>query len=387
MKKTLMWLLVVTVIVSVVSLFSVSGCGAVDEVVDEEVAEEIVGEEEVAEEEMEEKDSADFEVVVIVKADGIPWFDVLRKGMEKCAEDYGFSGSVVGPPKADAALQAQMVEDYIARGVDAIAVVPNDPSAIEPVFAKANDQGIQTYGHEGSTFENVSFDIEAMSNENFGVSIMKSGIEYTGGEGKYVASVGWLTSVSHNEWVDAEIAYQQENAPDFLNALGYEEGSDRFEEQEDQSLAHDKILEFINTYPELSLVIGSPMTTGPAAALAIEEKNLVGELMFVGTGLPITIGSYLIDETVQEGFFWDPYMVGYALGYVSLNTWMGNPPEAGDAVVNPDGDAMPGYEKLDIITNDKGGKVIFGQGQISITKDNVREWAETFAEYGWPQEL
>jgi len=332
------------------------------------------------------KNAADFEIVYIVKADGIPWFDVSRAGLDQCAKDYGFKASTVGPPKADAALQAQMVEDYIAKGVDAIGVCPNDPASIEPVFEKANKAGILTFGHEGSTFKNVSFDIEAMNNQTFGESIMTKGIEVTGGKGGYVASVGFLTSVSHNEWVDAEIAYQQKNAADFKDMLGYNKGSDRFEEKEDQNLAHDKILEFLKTYPELSLVIGSPMTTGPAAGLAIEEKGLKGKLMFVGTGLPITIGKYLKSDTVNAGFFWDPWKVGYALGYIALKTWMGTPPKDGDGVLKPDGSALAGYEKIGIITNSAGGNVVFGQGQIMIDKSNVDEWYKQFADYGWPQE-
>ncbi|MBM3705250.1 MAG: substrate-binding domain-containing protein [Actinobacteria bacterium] len=333
-----------------------------------------------------EKNPADFEIVYIVKADGIPWFDVSRAGLDQCAKDYGFKASTVGPPKADAALQAQMVEDYIAKGVDAIGVCPNDPASIEPVFEKANKAGILTFGHEGSTFKNVSYDIEAMNNQTFGESIMTKGIEVTGGKGGYVASVGFLTSVSHNEWVDAEIAYQQANAADFKNQLGYEKGSDRFEEGEDQNVAHDKILEFLKTYPDLTLVIGSPMTTGPAAGLAIEEKGLKGKLMFVGTGLPITIGKYLKSDTVQAGFFWDPWRVGYALGYVALNTWLGNPPKDGDPVLMPGDKALEGYDKIGIITNSNGGKVIFGQGQIMIDKANVDDWYKQFADYGWPQE-
>ena len=332
------------------------------------------------------KNPANFEIVFIVKADGIPWFDVERMGLEQAAKDYGFKSQTVGPAKADAALQAQMVEDYIAKGVQAIAVCPNDPASIEPVFAKANGAGILTFGHEGSSFKNVSFDIEGMSNKVFGETIMKRMIEFTKGVGGYVASVGFLTSVSHNEWVDAEIAYQKANAPDFVNVLGYAAGSDRFEEKEDQTIAHDKILEFIKTYPNLTGVIGSPMTTGPAAGLAIEEKGLKGKLMFVGTGLPITIGNYLTSDTVQEGLFWNPYMVGYALGYTALQTWLGTPPKNGDAILMKDGSKLPGYEAIGIETNKNGGQIMFGQGQIELTKANLDEWNKKFADYGWKQQ-
>jgi simple sugar transport system substrate-binding protein len=334
-----------------------------------------------------EKNPADFEIAYIVKADGIPWFDVERAGLEQAAKDYGFKSTTVGPAKADAALQAQMVEDYIAKGVDAIAVCPNDPAAIEPVFKKANDAGIQTYGHEGSSFKNISFDIEGVNNKQFGESIMKKGLEVTGGKGGYVWSVGFLTSVSHNLWVDAGIAYQQANAADFKDVLGYGKGSDRFEETEDQNIAHDKILEFLKTYPELNFVFGSPMTTGPAAGLAIEEKGLKGKLGFAGTGLPITVGKYLKSDTVNAAFFWDPYQVGYALGYTALKTWMGTPPKNGDAILMPDGKAIPGYETVGIEANSEGGMVMSaGNGQVMIDKSNVDDWYKKFADYGWPQE-
>ncbi len=120
--------------------------------------------------------------------------------------------------------------------------------------------------------------------------------------------------------------------------------------------------------------------------MVIEEKGLKGKLIFVGTGYPVTIGKYLKSGTVQEGFFWDPYMVGYALGYIALNTWLGKPPKNGDPILKPDGTSQPGYEAMSIIVNKNGSNVIFGTGQISITKDNVDEWYKKFADYGWKQD-
>ena len=333
-----------------------------------------------------EKKPADFGIVYIVKASGIPWFDISSKGLTQCARDYGFNATIAGPPKADAAIQAQMVQDYIAKGVKAIAVCPIDPATIEPVFEKANKAGILTFSNEGTSLKNVSFDIEAVNYQNFGESIMKEGLKYTGSKGEYITSVGLLTSISQNEWVDSEIAYQQANAPDFKNALGYAKGSDRFEDQEDQKIAHNKILELLKTYPNLKLIIGSSLTTGIAAGMAIEEKGLAGKLMFVGTGYPVTIGKYLKNGTVQEGFFWDPYTVGYAIGYIALNTWLGKPPKNGDPVLKPNGTILPGYEAMSIIVNNNGSNVISGTGQISITKDNVDEWYKKFEDYGWKQD-
>ena len=339
--------------------------------------------EEAAEEEAPAKDVSDLEIVYIVKVDGIAWFDTERAGLDQCAADYGFKATTVGPPEADAALQAQMVEDYLAAGVDAVGVCPNDPGAIEPVFKKAMDQGVITFAHEGSSFKNVNFDLEAMSNQTFGEEIMKAGVGYSGETGEYVWSVGWLTSVSHNEWVDAGIALQQEMYPDKLNALGYDEGSDRYEEQEDTTIAHDKMVEFLKTYPDINLLLGSPMTTMVAAGLVVEERDLKDKVFATGTGLPITIGEHLKNGYVQEGFFWDPWGVGYALGYMIMMEYLGTPVQDGDPVLKPDGSVLENYESVGYVTNEAGGTVAFGQGLERITLENLDEWDAIFKEYGF----
>jgi ABC-type sugar transport system substrate-binding protein len=120
MKKALLILLVIVFAVSM-SVFSFA-CQA-------EPAEETAAEAETTAA-AEAKDVSDLEIVYIVKVDGIVWFDTERAGLDQCAADYGFKATTVGPATADPALQAQMVEDYIAAGADAIGVCPNDPGAI-----------------------------------------------------------------------------------------------------------------------------------------------------------------------------------------------------------------------------------------------------------------
>ena len=333
------------------------------------------------------KSSANFEVIYITRLAGIAWFEIIRTGLEQCARDYGFKATVTGPVKVDAASQATLVENAVSdTGIDAIVISPIDNTMIDDVLARAISSGKLTFGHEGSSLKNITYDIEAVSDQAFGEYIMNSAIKYTGGSGNYICSVGFLNSTQQNRWADAEIAYQQKNAPDLKNALGYSKSSDRFEDTEDKKVAYDKILELLKTYPDINLVIGNSMTTGIAAGQAIEKKGAAGKIFFVGAGLPVTIGSYIRNGVIQEGVFWDPYLVGYAIGYISLNTWLENPINAGDAVLRPDGSKIEGYELLEIANNSGGGKIISGKAQISITRDNIEEWFAKFKGYGWLQE-
>lgn len=335
---------------------------------------------------VEQKVSSNFEILYIPKLADVPWFDVVKSGLEQCAKDYGFRATVVAPPSADSALQSQIILDNFNKGIDAIAVCPIDSSILDPVLAKANQAGVMTFSNEGYTLKNITFDIEAMSNKAFGEAMMKAAVKYAGGNANYMLSVGFLKAMPQEEWADFEIAYQQKSAPGLKNLLGYSKGTDRFEDNEDSKIATTKITDYIKNNKDLNLIIGNSSTTGLAAGEIISKQKLKGKLFYVGTGLPVTIGQYIRKDVIQEGFFYDPYLIGYATGYIAFQTWMGNMPEAKSSVLKPDNSKLTGYESLDILTNSNGGKIIFGNAIASITKENIETWYKKLADYGWPQE-
>ena len=332
-----------------------------------------------------EKVPANFELVYIPKLDGVPWFKVVQRGLEQCAVDYGFKATVIFPPKADPAIQEQIVLDYIGKNIDAIAVCPITDKTMDEALAKANAAGIMTFSNEGYTLKNVSFDIEAMTGKAFGETMMESAIKYSGGTGKYLVSVGFLSSILHSQWADAEIALQQKNAPGLSNVLGYTNGTDRFEDGEDTKLATTKLTEYLTASNDLKLIIGNSMNTGIAAGELIGKKRLKGKLLFVGAGLPVTIGEYITNDILQEGFFWDPYLIGYAIGYISFKTWMGTPPKSGEPVSTSSGAKLQGYESLGLEVNASGAQMIYGNAIASITKANIEDWYKKFEGYSWPQ--
>ena len=177
--------------------------------------------------------------------------------------------------------------------MDAIAVCPITDKTMDEALAKANAAGIMTFSNEGYALKNVSFDIEAATGQAFGEAMIQSAVKYIGGTGKYLVSVGFLNSILHNQWADAEIAFQQKNAPGLTNILGYTKGTDRFEDNEDIKIATTKLTEYLTANKDLKLIIGNSMNTGIAAGELIPKKRLQGKLMFVGAGLPVTIGEYI----------------------------------------------------------------------------------------------
>ena len=110
----------------------------------------------------------EFEIVTVVKITGIPWFNRMEEGITKAGKDLGVKSTQVGPADADPAQQVKMVEDLVAKGVDAICVVPNDAKALEPVFKKAKEKGIIVLTHESPDQQGADWDIETIDNKKFG---------------------------------------------------------------------------------------------------------------------------------------------------------------------------------------------------------------------------
>jgi simple sugar transport system substrate-binding protein len=155
-----------------------------------------------------------YTIATVVKVDGIAWFDRMRDGVKQFGADTGHDTWMVGPSQADAAAQVQIVENLIAQGVDAICIVPFSVEAVEPVLQKARDRGIVVIAHEASNIKNADVVIEAFDNLAYGANLMQVLGKYIGGKGKYVATVGSLTSKSQNEWIDGAVAYQKEHFPE-----------------------------------------------------------------------------------------------------------------------------------------------------------------------------
>ena len=114
-----------------------------------------------------------YNIVTIVKISGIQWFNRMEEGVKQFAADTGDDAFLVGPAQADPQQQVALIEDMIAQGVNALAVVPMSPEALEPVLGKAMEQGIVVITHEAAAQQNTNWDLEAFQNEDFGANLME----------------------------------------------------------------------------------------------------------------------------------------------------------------------------------------------------------------------
>ncbi len=298
-----------------------------------------------------------YTIVTVVKLAGIAWFNRMAEGVADFAKESGQNASLIGPASADAALQVQMVEDLIAKKVDAITVVPNSPEAMEPVLKKALSRDIVVVGHEGSNLQNITYDVEAFDNAAYGEHLMNALAKGMHEEGEYAVFVGHLTAKTHNTWVDAAIALQKKKYPKMTLIV------DKLESNEDQQVAYTKTKELLRAHPNLKGVQGSAGEDVVGAALAVEEAGLTGKVTIVGTSLVSVSGPYLQSGGINMISFWDPAKAGYVVDEVATMALDKKPVTDGMDL------SVEGYNKVKV-----DGKVITGQAWVDVTKDNMDKY-------------
>ena len=241
---------------------------------------------------------------VVAKIGGIPWFNAMESGIEEKAEELGVDGFMVGPTSADPALQVRAIEDMIAQGVDVIGVVPNDAQVLEPVLARAREQGIIVLTHESPDQQNVDWNFELASAQGFGEAYGARLAELMDGSGQYAVFVGGLSVPLHNAWADAAIEYIEDNHPD-MSVVG-----DRYGVAEDVDASRRTALDLMRANEDLGgiLAFGSQGPIG--AARAVAERRLSGEVVVLGPFSPGQGRRLLHDGVLSGGFMWNPKQAG-----------------------------------------------------------------------------
>lgn len=301
----------------------------------------------------------EYEIAIVVKISGIPWFNRLEEGVIQAGKDLNVKAYQLGPSEADPAQQVKIIEDLIAKGVDAICVVPNDASALEPVFEKARKKGIIILTHESPSQKGANWDVETIDNKKFGEAHLGKLAELMGGEGDFAVFVGGLTVPLHNYWADVGLELIKEKYPKMKLV------TDRIPCGESVELSITRTNELLKAYPNLKGIVGFGSLGPIGAAEALKGKKLGGKVIIVGTVLPAHAAPYLKAGLIQYGYLWDPKDAGYALVQIAKKVLDGEEikdgmelPGLGSASVDPVGRNII-FDKILHITPENADKLGF----------------------------
>jgi len=260
----------------------------------------------------------EYTILVMPKLVGIPYFNASETGALQAGKDLGVNVIYAGPTQADAAAQVKMIEDYISRGVDAIAVAPNDPAALTPVLRRAKQRGILVMDWDTPADKSVvelsvhQIDDKVYGEHNWDLLVEAMGTD----EGEYAIITGGLAAANLNTWIDHGLAYAKEKYPNLKLV------TERIPSDEKQQEAYRKTLDLLRAYPNLKGIIGISTPAPIGAAQAVEERGLQDKVAVVGTALPNDSAPYLKSGALKVSTLWDPAKLGYltvALAVKRLN--------------------------------------------------------------------
>ncbi len=352
MKKSLLWLVTLMLVVT----FSLVGCKAAPIVVEEEkpaVVEEVEG----VVEEPEEVAEKEWEIVDVPKLAPTPYFDRGVEGLELASERFGINAYQIGTIDFDPSAQIAIVEDLIARDVDAILVCAIDPDSLIPVLKRAMDAGILTMAYSSPVAEEaITWDIRSLDDEAYGRHIWDLLVEHMGDSGDYAVLTGQIDTPDHTSWFYAGTEYAEKEYPDLNLVTG------RIPTDEKLEVAYETTIDLLATYPDLKGVIGLGAGNPPGIAKAIRDKGLIGEIATLGTSLPQMSAEYLKDGSLNVATLWDPLWISYVTAYVAMLELEGKEIH--------DGMEVPGYD----VPLEVDGKIIIPGPWTDYTAENVDEF-------------
>ena len=136
------------------------------------------------------------------KAKGDPYFVSCRVGAEEAAAELGVDLIWDGPTGLDAARQNELVESWITRGVDVIAVAVENRASISTALRKAQERGIHVLTWDADAEPDArSFFVNQATAEGIGNGLTDEAARLLGGKGEFAIITGALSAANQNEWI------------------------------------------------------------------------------------------------------------------------------------------------------------------------------------------
>lgn len=245
---------------------------------------------------------------------GIDYFNATERGAKKAAEELGVDLVFDGPVQPDVTLQAQMIETWITKGFDAIAVAPNDPAAISVALEKARKRGIKTLSWDTDAQEQSrDWFVNQASSKAIAQTLVDIMAEGAGPDAKFIYIIGTLTAANQNTWMNLMNEYIKEKYPNMKDLAGGPKGS-----EEDSALATQVAIDSLKTFPELNGIFALTSVSLPGSAEALRKTGAAQRVFLTGLATPNAMREYVKDGTVKKFALWNAEDLGYLTVYAAV---------------------------------------------------------------------
>jgi rhamnose transport system substrate-binding protein len=243
-------------------------------------------------------------IAMMPKAKGDPYFISCRAGAEEAARELGVELIWDGPTSLDAARQNELVENWITRKVDAIAVAVENRGGISSVLRKARNRGIKVLTWDADADADArDFFVNQATPEGIANTLTDEAARLLGGRGEFAIVTGALSAANQNEWI-ANIKKRLEKYPNLKLATIRPGDDDR-----DKAFAETQTI--LRVHPAVKLVMAISAPAVPGSAEAVRQAGRAGDVYVIGLSLPNINKPYVHSGVVQAVILWNTRDLGY----------------------------------------------------------------------------
>ncbi|HKI19480.1 MAG TPA: substrate-binding domain-containing protein, partial [Isosphaeraceae bacterium] len=243
-------------------------------------------------------------VAMMPKSKGNAYFIACRKGALEAAAELGVKLIWDGPTDPDPAKQNEVIDTWITRGVDVIAVAVENRQGISSVLRKARDRGIKviTWDADAET-DARDFFVNQATPEGIGAALMDNAARILGGKGSFAIITASLTAANMIEWQKCIEARRREKYPQIKMAA--------LRPCDDlQKKAFDEAKTVLNAEPEVKLFMAICTPAVPGAAEAVKQSGRT-DVKVIGLGLPNDNNRYVHEGITDCIVLWNTMDLGY----------------------------------------------------------------------------
>ncbi|HEV3415344.1 MAG TPA: substrate-binding domain-containing protein [Pirellulales bacterium] len=292
-------------------------------------------------------------IAMMPKSKGNAYFIACQAGAEEAARQLNVKLLWDGPREPDPAKQNEIVETWITRGVDVIAVAVENREGISTALRRARDRGIKIVTWDSDADPDArDFFVNQATPEGIGRALMDNAARVMNGEGEFAIITASLTAANMIEWQKRIEARRVEKYPQIKMAV-LRPCDDK------QDKAKQEATAILNAYPKVKLIMAICSPAVPGAAEAVKQSGRT-DVKVIGLGLPRDNKAYVHEGITETVILWNTMDLGYATVL------------AADAVAS--GALKPGDKsfaagrlgKLEI----EGDNIILGT-PVAFNKDNI----------------
>jgi rhamnose transport system substrate-binding protein/rhamnose transport system permease protein len=295
-------------------------------------------------------------VAMMPKNKGNPYFVSCRKGAEEAAKELGVKLLWDGPTETDAAKQNEVVESWITRGVDVIAVSVENKEAISTVLRKARAKRIKVVTFDADAEPDArDFFVNQATPRGIAETLVGHTARLLGDKGQFAIITASLTAANQNEWIKNIKEVLAEKYPG-ITLVEIRPSDD------DRKRAFDETQTLLKVHPEVKVVMAIASPAVPGAAEAVKQSGRT-DVKVTGLGLPSSSRPYLKDGVLDSVVLWNTM----DLGYLTIQTAYA----LAKGTLKPGATALVAgrLESVEV----KGDNVLLGT-PFTFTKDNVDQF-------------